>query len=72
MNISKDCKQCFGTGWQALRAGSEWIKWPCQACLFREEQNVTAAEPAASVDRVSDASPRRGTYYPDRKVVESE
>lgn len=27
------CPVCLGTGWQPMKAGNEWIKWPCQRCV---------------------------------------
>lgn len=31
--VRPNCKVCFGTGWQPLKVGDEWLKWPCQACI---------------------------------------
>jgi hypothetical protein len=36
MNIQPNCPVCFGTGWQPMRVGAEWLKWPCQRCIEQE------------------------------------
>ncbi len=40
MVIRSDCKVCFGTGWQPMRVGNEWLKWPCQACIKAEQEST--------------------------------
>lgn len=40
MKIRPDCPICFGTGWQPIKIGKEWLKAPCQACIKAEKEKI--------------------------------